>query len=69
MPKNRKVIKNGNTVTVLSVPSKLRIGTRKSGTSALLMTTEALKDVLTKKDNSRYHNKARTVLAMRGVTV
>jgi len=69
MPKNRKITKDGNRTIVLKVPNKLRIGTRKSGTSALHMTTEALKDVLTKKDNSRYHNKARTVLAMRGVIV
>jgi len=66
MPKQRKVLKTGNTVNKFNVPSKLRIGTRKSGTSAFLMTTEALKDVLTKKDHGRYHNKARTVLAMRG---
>jgi len=68
MPKGRKVIKNGNTIHRFNVRRKFRIGSRKTGTSALQMTTEALKTVLGRVDQKRYHAKARTVLAMRGIT-
>ena len=67
MPKNRKVVKTDNRVQKLNVQSKFRIGTRSSGKSALGMTTRALKEVLEKADQKRYHNKARAVLAMRGI--
>jgi len=70
MPKNRKVEKNKEGVVKMSIPkSKLRIGNRKSGRSAFLMSTEELKNVLAKDDYKKYHQKARTVLRQRGVTV
>jgi len=69
MPKNRKVTKVDHRVIRQNTPRKMRIGNRKSGVSAFGMTIEALKAVLGRTDQSRYHNKARAVLAMRGVTV
>jgi len=68
VPKNRKVSKNVEGVITKSIPTtKLRIGNRKSGRSALLMTTAELKEVLEKDDYKKYHQKARTVLRQRGV--
>ena len=69
MPKGRRVVKTGNSVHKFNVRRKFRIGTRKSGQSALQMTTEALKAVLERTDQKRYHEKASAVLAMRGVAV
>ncbi len=69
MPKNRNVVKKDGLIRKYNVASKLRIGTRKSGTAAHLMSTEALQAVLNSNDKKRYHTKARTVLAARGVTV
>ena len=69
MPKGRKVVKTDGRTQKFNVKRKLRIGTRKSGQSAFQMTTEALKTVLERSDQKRYHNKARAALAMRGVAV
>jgi RNA:NAD 2'-phosphotransferase (TPT1/KptA family) len=69
MPKGRRVEKRGNAIHKFNVQRKFRIGTRKAGRAAHSMTTEALKEILEKADQKRYHQKARTVLAMRGVTV
>lgn len=68
MPKARKVVKNGNAIHKFNVKRKMRIGTRKAGTSAYRMSTEALKAVLEKFDMRRWHDNARAVLASRGVT-
>lgn len=70
MPKNRKVSKSPTGAVTKSRPQhKLRIGNRKSGVSALSMTTDTLKNVLNSNDKSRYHKNARTVLALRGIEV
>jgi len=69
MPKNRKVIKTDNRSIKVKVPSRLRIGTRSNGKSALGMSIKELKDVLGQAGQKRYHDNARAVLAMRGVTV
>ena len=69
MPKNRKVVKINNRVVKLKVPHKLRIGTRSAGKSAFLMTTAELKEVLENRDKKRWHQNARKVLNMRGVTI
>lgn len=68
MPKNRTRTKNENGAWVVSRPcSKLRIGTRKSGKSALIMSNDELIAVLDDANKKRYHHKARTVLLNRGV--
>lgn len=69
MPKNRKIVKQGGHAQNFNVQRKFRIGTRKSGTCAFGMTTDALKAVLENFDQKRYHAKARAVLVMRGVAV
>lgn len=68
MPKNRKIVKIANSIHRLKMPATLRIGTRKGGTSAHRMSTEDLKSVL-ESDKKRWHQNARTVLALRGVTL
>jgi predicted phage tail protein len=68
MPKGRKIVKIDGRVKRFNIQRKFRIGTRKNGVSALGMTIEALKAVLEKADQKRYHSNARAVLAMRGVT-
>ncbi len=67
MPKNRKIYKKENRIIVENVASKLRIGNRKTGVSAMLMSISALKEVLASSDKKRYHNKARNALHLRGV--
>ncbi len=69
MPKNRNVVKKDGVVHKYKVASKMRIGTRKSGKSANLMSNEDLMSVLSSKDMARHHGKARTVLFNRGVRV
>ena len=69
MPKGRKVIKTANSVKKVNVKRKLRIGTRKSGTAANMMSTEALKEVLNTDSKSKWHKNARTVLSQRGVKI
>ena len=69
MPKNRKTVKLDGVIKHLNVPSKLRIGTRKAGTSASLMSNSTLQDVLTDKGKKRYWNNAQSVLISRGFTV
>lgn len=68
MPKNRKIVKKGGIIYKYSVSSKLRIGNRESGVSAMFMSTTALKEVLSNPDKKRYHSKARNVLHLRGIT-
>ena len=69
MPKNRKVVKHDGVSTVQNVPSKLMIGTRKSGTSASLMSNERLNNVLKDKNLKSDWDNALTVLKQRGVKV
>ncbi len=67
MPKNRKIYKKENRTIVENVASKLRIGNRKTGVSAMLLSISALKEVLGNTDKKRYHSKARNALQLRGV--
>lgn len=68
MPKNRKVTKHDGVASVQQVASKLTIGTRKSGTSATLMSNERLLKVLEDSNMKRYHDNARKVLRLRKVS-
>ncbi len=67
MPKSTKVTKKDGVIHRQKVSMKMRIGPRKSGTSALAMSTEELLAVLEVSDKSKWHQKARTVLVSRGV--
>lgn len=69
MPKNSTVVKKDGLIHKHRVANKLRIGDRKSGTSANLMSNEALLAVLKSRDKAKYHAKARTVLTARGVVL
>ena len=66
MPKNRTIEKRDGLIYKHNVASKLRIGDRKSGTAAHLMSDEALQAVLNSKDKKKDHANARTVLRARG---
>ena len=67
MPKSKKTIKiDGRTIHHKN-PMKLRIGTRKTGKSALAMTNDELHAVLQSNDKRKWHNRARQVLQSRGV--
>ena len=68
MPKNRKVIKNGNAIKKLNDPRKLLVGSRKTGVAATLMTTEALKAARVNNDLSKSRNIIESVLRRRGIT-
>jgi hypothetical protein len=65
MPKSVKKVKDGNIWRREVVATKFRIGTRKSGKSAHLMSNEDLEAVLADKNKSKWHNSARAVLALR----
>ncbi len=67
MPKNRKRIKIDNRFVISKNPTKHRIGTRKSGSSANLMSSAALLAVLEDKNKTKWHQHARHVLSSRGV--
>jgi len=67
MPKSTKVTKKDGAVRRQKVSMKLRIGTRKGGKSAVAMSNEELRATLESKDKRKWHNRARTVLAARGV--
>lgn len=70
MPKNVSTTKTASGATVKRRPyHKFRIGTRKSGKSALMMSNDELKDVLNDKNKKRYHSKAAQVLKARGIEV
>jgi len=64
MPKNTKVYKVDNVLKRQRVPSKFRIGTRKAGKSAHLMSTQALLDVLAGPHKKNAKN-AKQVLELR----
>ena len=65
MPKSIRKIKKDGYWTKVVVPTKFRIGTRKGGKSANLMSDAALIAVIA--TNSKDSNKARTVLANRSI--
>lgn len=68
MPKNRTRTKTASGGIIHSRPcSKFRIGTRKSGKSALLMSTEDLQALLQDEGKRRYFAKAVAVLKLRGI--
>ncbi len=67
MPKNRKRTKIDNRFVISKNPTKLKIGTRKSGSSANLMSSAALLGVLEDSSKTKWHNSARSVLRNRGV--
>jgi len=69
MPKNNRVEKRDGIIKKHKVSATLRVGTRKAGTSALKMTTEALKTLLIGDSHKSDHANARTVLRMRGIAV
>ena len=70
MPKNKTTSKTANGRVIKNRPaSRLRIGNRKSGRSALQMTNEELIKVLTDKNKTKYKTKAMTVLNKRGVDI
>jgi len=68
MPKNRKVVKHDGISTIQNVASKLMIGTRKSGSSASLMSNNRLNEVLGDKNLKSDWDNARTVLNSRKVS-
>ncbi len=67
MPKSTKVTKIDGVIRRQKVPMKLRIGTRKSGKSAIAMSNEELQAVLESNDKRKWHYRARSVLEARGV--
>ena len=67
MPKNNKVVKRDGRVFKERVPSKFRIGNRKSTKSANGMSTQALKDELNNPNHKKARNKIIAVLRNRGV--
>lgn len=67
MPKNRKVIKTQTTIKKVNVKNKLRIGTRKTGTTACGMTNQKLREVLKDDNKRKWHQNARVVLKQRGL--
>lgn len=69
MPKSTKIVKKDGVIHRQKVPMKMRIGTRKSGQSAMAMSNDELKSVLESNDKTKWHPKARTVLALRGVEI
>jgi len=69
MPKNNKTSKHDGKLFKQKVQATLSIGTRKGGTSAHTMSTEALLDVLKNKSHSKSHTNARKVLTLRGVSI
>ena len=69
MPKNKVRTKTATGAVIHSrACSKFRIGTRKSGKSAVLMSNEAWLAVLANEGQRRYFAKAGAVLKLRGVT-
>ena len=65
MPKNSKVEKRDGRVIRTRVPHKHRIGSRKSGVSASMMSNDQLYDVLNNVDKKKWHHIAYTVLGNR----
>jgi hypothetical protein len=66
MPKIKLTNKINNIKVRFPVRRKFRIGNRKTGRSALGMSTEELHKVLGNPDQRKYHGNARAVLKERG---
>jgi len=69
MPKNNRLVKLDGLIKKFKVASKLRVGTRRSGKSANLMSNDKLLDVVTSSNHKKDIKNAKTVLTNRGVTV
>ncbi len=67
MPKDIIRTKKDNQVFHTKPPRKFKIGGRKGGKSANIMSSADLIAVLENSGKSRYHPNARAVLALRGV--
>ena len=65
MPKSNKVVKHDGRQFKQKVATKFKIGNRKTGTAANLMSTSQLQAVLEDTNRKKFHNKARQVLANR----
>ena len=65
MPKSIRKTKKDGYWTKVVVPTKFRIGNRKTGTSANLMSNEDLEKVLANNDQARYWSNAKAVLMSR----
>lgn len=67
MPKHKVVTKGSDgSITKTTVKSKMRIGSRENGVSALSMSNKDLKAVIADKDKAGDHQNAKTVLKSRG---
>lgn len=69
MPKNLKAVKAQGGTKKFKVPSKFRIGNRKSSKVAHGMSTDALKEALNNTNHKKDKNKIVTVLRSRGVEI
>ena len=67
MPKSVKKVKVGQEWKREVVATKFRIGTRKGGKSANLMSNDELQGILADTSKAKHWNKARAVLANRSV--
>ncbi len=65
MPKSNRIVKIENRLIKIITPTKFKIGNRKTGKSANLMSNSALKSVLEDATRSKWHNNARAVLTLR----
>jgi len=65
MPKSNKVVKHDGRQFKQKVATKFKIGNRKTGTCANLMSKADLEKVLEDNGRKKFHNKARQVLAKR----
>ena len=65
MPKSNKIVKRDGRQYKEKASTKFKIGNRKTGTSANLMSVAALEAVLKDSNRKKFHGKARQVLAMR----
>jgi len=68
MPKLRIRAKGAPRSSARNVQRKFRVGTRKSGVSAVRMSTEDLQNALVDPNKSRYISNIKAVLNMRGIT-
>ena len=69
MPKAKTVTKIEGHTIITRTPVKFRIGTRRSGKSANLFSTEELSAIVADKNKSKFHNNARAVLGRRECTI
>ena len=65
MPKSNKTVKHDGRQFQQKVCTKFKIGNRKTGISASLMSSSDLQKVIEDSNRKKFHNKARQVLALR----